>query len=227
MYRYIRGGKGHGNPLQFSCLENPMDRGDWWSTVHRVAKSWTQLKRLRSHRDPFGKAAHVIMEADISPSLPPASQSLKTWAKRFSAREQEKRDIRKGSRGLPLWLSGEDSTGQGRGHGLHPWSGKTMPRSSKGRVCNCWACALELVSRDCWAHVLRPLRPTCLQPVLRNEKQLQWEAHASNREEPMRTTTRESPCSNEDPGQPKINLNKYIERKWGRHGPPAWLHNLK
>ena len=34
-------GGGHGNPLQYSCLENPMDRGDWWATVHGVAKSWT------------------------------------------------------------------------------------------------------------------------------------------------------------------------------------------
>ena len=34
---------GRGNLLQFSCLENPMDRGDWWTTVHRVAKSQTQL----------------------------------------------------------------------------------------------------------------------------------------------------------------------------------------
>ena len=31
-------GEGHGNPLQYSCLENPMDRGTWWATVHRVAK---------------------------------------------------------------------------------------------------------------------------------------------------------------------------------------------
>ena len=37
-------GGGHGNPLQYSCGENPMDRGAWWTTVHRVAKSWTQLK---------------------------------------------------------------------------------------------------------------------------------------------------------------------------------------
>ena len=37
-------GGGHGNPLQYSCLENPMDRGAWWATVHGVAKSWTQLK---------------------------------------------------------------------------------------------------------------------------------------------------------------------------------------
>ena len=34
-------GEGHGNPCQYSCLENPMDRGAWWATVPRVAKSWT------------------------------------------------------------------------------------------------------------------------------------------------------------------------------------------
>ena len=37
---------GHSNPLQYSCLENSMDRGSWWATVHRVAKSRTQLKQL-------------------------------------------------------------------------------------------------------------------------------------------------------------------------------------
>ena len=37
-------GGGNGNPLQYSCLGNPMDRGAWWATVHRVAKSQTRLK---------------------------------------------------------------------------------------------------------------------------------------------------------------------------------------
>ena len=41
--------EGHGNPLQHSCLENPMDRGAWQATVHRVARSWTLLKRLSMH----------------------------------------------------------------------------------------------------------------------------------------------------------------------------------
>ena len=36
-------GDGHGNPLQYSCLENPMDRGAWQVTVHGVTKSWTRL----------------------------------------------------------------------------------------------------------------------------------------------------------------------------------------
>ena len=39
----------HGNPLQYSCLENPVDRGAWWLMVHRVTKSWTQLKRISTH----------------------------------------------------------------------------------------------------------------------------------------------------------------------------------
>ena len=37
-------GEGNGNPLQYFCLENPMDRGAWWATVPGVTKSWTLLK---------------------------------------------------------------------------------------------------------------------------------------------------------------------------------------
>ena len=36
-------GEGNGNPLQYSRLENPMDRGAWWATIHGVTKSWTQF----------------------------------------------------------------------------------------------------------------------------------------------------------------------------------------
>ena len=36
--------EGNGTPLQYSCLENPMDRGAWWAAVHGVAKSWTRLR---------------------------------------------------------------------------------------------------------------------------------------------------------------------------------------
>ena len=39
-------GGGHSNPLQCSCLENPMDRGAWWATVHRVSQSRTRQKQL-------------------------------------------------------------------------------------------------------------------------------------------------------------------------------------
>ena len=50
-------GGGRGNLLQCSCLENPMDRRAWQATVHRVAKSQTQLKRLSTHAYPI----HIYM----------------------------------------------------------------------------------------------------------------------------------------------------------------------
>ena len=42
-------GGAHGNPLQYSCLENPMNRGAWQITVHRVTKSWTQSDLAHIH----------------------------------------------------------------------------------------------------------------------------------------------------------------------------------
>ena len=44
-------GEGNGNPLQYSCLENPMDRGAWQAIVHGVTNSQTRLKRLGTHGD--------------------------------------------------------------------------------------------------------------------------------------------------------------------------------
>ena len=37
-------GEGNGNPLQYSCLENPRDQGAWWAAVYGVAQSWTRVK---------------------------------------------------------------------------------------------------------------------------------------------------------------------------------------
>ena len=42
-YYIVSNGEGNGTPLQYSCLENPMDRGAWWAAVHGVAKSWKWL----------------------------------------------------------------------------------------------------------------------------------------------------------------------------------------
>ena len=39
-------GGGHSNPIQYSCLENPIERGAWWAIVHRVTHNWTRLKWL-------------------------------------------------------------------------------------------------------------------------------------------------------------------------------------
>ena len=41
--------EGIGNPLQNSCLEDPVDRGVWWAAVHRIIQSWTRLKQLSMH----------------------------------------------------------------------------------------------------------------------------------------------------------------------------------
>ena len=42
-------GEGNGSPLQYSCLENPVDGGAWWAAIHRVAQSQTQLRWLSMH----------------------------------------------------------------------------------------------------------------------------------------------------------------------------------
>ena len=53
----------HGNPLQYPCLENPMDRGAWWAAVHGVTKSQTQLKWLSMYTY-RGKCKTSIIELD-------------------------------------------------------------------------------------------------------------------------------------------------------------------
>ena len=55
-------GGGHGNPLQYSCLENPKDNGAWWAMVHWVTNSWTQLKQLSTH-------AHSILWGFLGDSV--------------------------------------------------------------------------------------------------------------------------------------------------------------
>ena len=65
-------GGGHSNPLQYSCLENPMDRGASRATAHRAAKSWTQLKRLSAH-------GPGIQPQNVCPALPRKCSQAKSW----------------------------------------------------------------------------------------------------------------------------------------------------
>ena len=54
-------GGGHGNPIKYSCLGNPMDRGAWWAMVHGVAKSWTQLRNwAHTHALPFLEEGYEV-----------------------------------------------------------------------------------------------------------------------------------------------------------------------
>ena len=55
-------GGGHGNPPQYSCLKNPMDRGAWRATIHWVAKNWTRLKLLSMNAKNF---QHTLRPSNI------------------------------------------------------------------------------------------------------------------------------------------------------------------
>ena len=57
-------GEGNSNPLQYSCLENPIDRGAWWATLHGVAKSRTRLSDFTSH-DPENPLLGIYTEETI------------------------------------------------------------------------------------------------------------------------------------------------------------------
>ena len=57
-------GGGNGNPLQYSFLKNPMDRGAWWAIIHRIAKSQTRLKRLSTPTHSY--PTEILLKLGIS-----------------------------------------------------------------------------------------------------------------------------------------------------------------
>ena len=59
-------GGGHNNPLQYSCLENPMVRGAWWAAVHRVTHSRTQLKPTRNEARPLQTSAERCSHSHLN-----------------------------------------------------------------------------------------------------------------------------------------------------------------
>ena len=88
-------GEGNGTPLQYSCLENPMDGGAWWAAVHGVAKSWTQLseftftfhfhaleKEMATNSSVLAWRIPGTGEPGGLPSMGPQSR---TWLKRLSS----------------------------------------------------------------------------------------------------------------------------------------------
>ena len=99
----ISPGEGNGNPLQYSCLENLMDRGAWWATVHRVAKSQTRLKQLGMHAEDTLKPCQKITQVMVVQSV-----------KNLPAKAEDIRDVGlisgsgrfpKGGHGNPLQYS--------------------------------------------------------------------------------------------------------------------------
>ena len=69
-------GGGHDNPLQYSCLENPMDRGGWWALIHRVTKSQTRLKWLNTNI--YLRASSVAQRVKNLPAM------QETWVRFLS-----------------------------------------------------------------------------------------------------------------------------------------------
>ena len=70
--------EGSGNPLQYSCLENPMDRGAWRAIVHSVAKCRTRLKRLSTHRQEC-----EIWQRTLRKGSPPSNKHMIDSIKHF------------------------------------------------------------------------------------------------------------------------------------------------
>ena len=65
-------GRGHSNALQYSCLENLMDRGAWWATVHRVAKSRTRLSMHAGTNAVISLSLFPAPSLFLSPSFTPS-----------------------------------------------------------------------------------------------------------------------------------------------------------
>ena len=70
-------GEGHGNPIQYSCMEIPMDRGAWWVKIHRVVQSQTWLKRQQAHTHIIITTLHCLI------ILSPSKQTLYSFTPAF------------------------------------------------------------------------------------------------------------------------------------------------
>ena len=94
-------GEGKGNPLQYSCPENPVNRGAWWAAVYGVAQSWIRLKRLSMHA--------CIGERNGNPLQYPCLENPRDggawWAAVYEVAQSRTRLKRLSSSSIPsLWL---------------------------------------------------------------------------------------------------------------------------
>ena len=78
-------GEGNGNPLQYSCLENPMDGGAWWATVHGVAKSQIRLRDFTFTLSILWHCLSLGLELKLTFSSPVATAEFSKFAGILSA----------------------------------------------------------------------------------------------------------------------------------------------
>ena len=114
-------GEGNGNPFQYSCLGNPVDRGAWWAAIHRVAQSRTRLKQLSMH------AYNTLASWCREPIHCKRPWRWEIW------RQKEKRAAEDEMVGWHHWLNGHeseqtagDSEGQGSLACCSPWGCKEL-----------------------------------------------------------------------------------------------------
>ena len=108
-------GGGHGNPLQYSCLENPMDRATWWANIHRVTESRTRLNS-------WGYTGQALIQWDCRPYKKAKSQKKKKRRPRATGNVHH--------RGKAMWGHGEKAAPTRRGEG--PREKPTLPAPGSG-----------------------------------------------------------------------------------------------
>ena len=143
-------GGGNGNPLQYSCLENPMDRGAWWATVHGVANSgtrprdWAHTTQLIQSLWTLGKnpTVELLNQFAISVDLSGYKQervAWVTWVKRIYR---------------PLWIEGEGGDWGGREQGPGQFQGPQWQEP-------CWVLSWHHQSKE-WTPLIFSLWVTCI-----------------------------------------------------------------
>ena len=99
-------GGGQGNPLQYSCLENPMDRGAWWATFYTVTKSWTRLKQFSMHASTV--YMKILFEIIVS-GLPEKNKKASTNQPTTAIKQKQKNSVKTSWRRTSNFYFGENS----------------------------------------------------------------------------------------------------------------------
>ena len=131
-------GEGNGNPFQYSCLENPMDRGTWKVTVHGVAKSWTRLSDFHFHfhfqysclENPMGRGAWWVTVHGVAKSWTLLSDFTftftmqETWVQSLGREDSLEKGMVTHSN-IPAWRTPQTN----EPGGLHPQGHKESNRT--------------------------------------------------------------------------------------------------